>query len=146
MNDFFFNTKHSFSEDESLVFLIGFKKAELKLVSFSILSFISFFFIGLFLSSYGVKPISVFFGFLTLSIGLTIQVTKYGQILDANEQVVIKNIKNNTIIEIIKSKHISEQRKKMILALIPKRKLEYCLKYSNNKDVINFLNSVIVLL
>lgn len=142
MQDLYFEKKYSFTKDETLSFFKGYKKAEQKLLINAGSFYIGLFFIGWLLVDLGLSFIAVFLGFVVACFGFTIKIMKIGQNLEHNEKIIIKNITPEIIISIVEEDLIHHDHKKMILGLIPKRKLNFAMKFANSRATQTFILSV----
>lgn len=142
MYNLYFEKKEQFTSDEILSFFEGYKQIEKKLILSSLGAVIVLFSLGWLLDGLGVNFAAIFFGFVAMAIGLTTQITKLSQTMDDNEKNIIKNIATNSIIAIVESDNLDQQHKKMILGLIPKRKLEYAMSFTDDFSIQMFIMSV----
>lgn len=142
MDHLYFKKKEKFNNDEILFFFKGYKQIEKKLILHSLGTLTVLFSFGWLLDSIGIHFAVIFFGFVIMAIGLTMQVTKLGQTMEYNEQKIIRNITANSIIAIVESNDLCQEHKKMILGLIPKRKLEYAISFTEDVSVEMFILNV----
>lgn len=128
MKSLFFDDHIRYSNDDVIDFLINYDDVVNKITYGSILYFCGLFILGHILFEYlNVTFISVFIGFLIMSIAYTIQITKMTMKLDENEKKLIPLISANLLIEIVEHKNIPVKTKEMVLSLTNKRKLTYAL-------------------
>ena len=127
MLEIYFERKEKYSIDEANAFFEGIDKINKYLLLITSGYFSILFLIGYICNHFEVKGSSIFVGAIIMTMVYAIQCSKLSEILLENEVQLAETITAETLASLIKNENINIRRKKEILILVSRRKLDYLL-------------------